>query len=178
MLVTDDEALAKRAKHLTTQARLPGLEYSHDEVGFNYRLTNVAAAIGVAQLEQLDGFVRRKAEIAATYDAALGALPGITLPPRAPWARPSMWLYSILVDEARFGVGSRAIIGRLREAGVESRPLWQPLSRMAPFRTAQRLGAGVGTKLFERGLSLPCSVSLTEAEQELVIDVIRRAASS
>ena len=176
MIVTEDAALAKRAKHLTTQARMPGLEYCHDEIGFNYRLTNVAAAIGVAQLEQLERFVRRKAEIAARYDAELGSLPGVGLPPRAPWARPTMWLYSILVDPAAFGVDSRAVIGALRDAGIESRPLWQPLSRMAPFRDAKKLGGLVGTKLFERGVSLPCSPSLTDAEQSVVIDVVRRAA--
>jgi dTDP-4-amino-4,6-dideoxygalactose transaminase len=176
MLVTDDETLARHAKHLTTQARLPGLDYDHDEVGFNYRMTNVAAAIGLAQLEQLPDFLTRKMRIADTYDAGLKDLPGLTLPPRCGWARPSMWLYSILVDASRFGMQSRALIRALGKEGIECRPVWQPLSRMQPFRSAPRLGGRVGERLFLDGLSIPCSVSLTEEAQAAVIAAIRRAA--
>jgi dTDP-4-amino-4,6-dideoxygalactose transaminase len=172
MITTDDEALARRAKHLTTQARLPGLEYRHDEVGYNYRLSNLAAALGVAQLEQLPDFVRAKGAIADRYDAAFAGVPGLTTPPRVAGCAPSWWLYSVLVDEERFGCSSRALLERLRRAGVHTRPIWSPLHTMPMYRDARRLGGEVAEELFARGLSLPCSVGLREAEQRRVIDAV------
>jgi dTDP-4-amino-4,6-dideoxygalactose transaminase len=174
MIVTDDERLAQRAKHLSTQARLPGPEYRHDEIGYNYRLTNIAAAIGLAQLEMLSSFVERKAEIAARYDAALRELDGISLPPRCEWASSTTWLYTILVDEQRRGGGRDALIARLQRAAIEARPIWSPVHTLAPFRDAPRLGSGrIAERLFARGLSLPSSVTLTIDDQQRVIDVLR-----
>lgn len=174
MLTTDDPALAKRAKHLTTQARLPGPEYRHDEIGYNYRLTNLAAAIGVAQLEQLPTFLRRKDEIAGRYDEALREIPGITPPPRASWADPSMWLYTLSLDTARFGADRRGLLARLEKSRIQSRPIWTPLHAMPLYANATRLGSGeIADGLFERALSIPCSTSLAGPEQERVIDAIR-----
>jgi dTDP-4-amino-4,6-dideoxygalactose transaminase len=178
MIATNDAALARRAKHLTTQARLPGLDYFHDEVGYNYRLTNLSAALGVAQLERLDAFVARKRQIAMRYDAAIGAIPGITLPPRPEWADPTYWLYSILVDEAVTGISRGAIQEKLLAAQVESRSLWVPAHRMPFYKDAVCLGNGTGNVLFERGLSLPCSVALTEGEQARVIEALSEAAGA
>jgi aminotransferase in exopolysaccharide biosynthesis len=165
MIVTDDEALARRAKHLTTQARLPGLAYRHDEVGYNYRLTNVAAALGCAQLEQLPGFLAAKQRIAARYDAALGER--FTLPPRAPWAVPSWWLYSI-----RAGAGRDAVLAKLAEQKIEARPIWTAVHQMPMYRDAPRLGGARAEQLAAEALSIPCSVGLTAADQERVIDVL------
>ena len=178
MIVTRDAALADRAKHLTTQARLPGPDYLHDEIGYNYRLTNLAAALGVSQLELLDAFVARKRAIADAYDAALREVPGVTLPPRPHWAAPSFWLYSILVDPARAPVGRRAVQERLRAVGIETRSLWVPAHEMPFYRDVPRLGGTVGERFFAQGLSLPCSVALSEAEQAEVIEAITDALSS
>ena len=173
MITTDDPALARRAKHLTTQARLPGPEYRHDEVGYNYRLTNLAAAVGVAQLEQLPGFLAAKRRIAARYDEALGAVAGITLPPRARWAEPSLWLYSIGIDARALGRDRRRMVDDLAAAGIQARPIWSPLHTMPMYREQPRLGGAVAEDLFEAGLSLPCSVSLTPAQQDAVVRAIR-----
>jgi dTDP-4-amino-4,6-dideoxygalactose transaminase len=175
MIVTSDAAMARRARHLSTQARLPGPEYFHDEVGYNYRLTNLSAALGVAQLERLESFIARKRAIARRYDEALGGLPGITLPPRPAWAAPSMWLYSILVDPAVAGIDRRALHERLREKGIESRAVWAPAHLMPFYQDAPRLGGAVSETLFDRGLSLPCSVALTPAQQATVIEVLCEA---
>ena len=176
MITTDDPELARRAKHLTTQARIPGLEYRHDEVGYNYRLTNVAAAIGLGQLERLPAFLEKKKEIARRYDEAFAGLPGIRTAPRAPWCTPSSWLYSILVDPAEAGLDRTALLERLREASIESRPLWSPLHTMAMFAGARRLGTGrVAEHLFARGLSLPSSVGLSAAQQDRVISAVQAA---
>ncbi len=169
MLVTDDEELATRARHLSTQAKVPDIGYLHDEVGYNYRLTNVAAALGVAQLERLDEFVAAKRRIAARYDAAFGDGP-LTLPPRLEGAEATYWLYSVLAPE-----GQRdALLEHLQAHEIDARALWRPLHLQPPYAGVERLGGDVGLDLFARGLSLPCSTDLTEADQERVIAATRQ----
>lgn len=172
MLVTADARLADRARHLSTQARLPGPGYRHDAVGYNYRLTNLAAALGVAQLEQLPDFLARKAAIARRYARGLVDLP-VALPPEAPWAVPSWWLYTVLIDPAR--ATPAAVAADLAAAGVQSRPLWVPLHRQRPYRGAERIGGAIADRIARRGLSLPCSVQLEATQQERVIAALRRA---
>ncbi len=172
MITTDDEALARRAKHLTTQARLPGREYRHDEIGYNYRLTNIAAAIGTAQLEQLDAFIAKKLAIADRYDAAFRDLPGVSLPPRAAGMSPTMWLYSVLIDPREFGCHRSEVIDELQRRGIQSRPIWSPLHTMPMFRDAGRLGGRVAEELFAGAISLPCSVGLGEDDQARVVDAV------
>ncbi|MBW3661981.1 MAG: DegT/DnrJ/EryC1/StrS family aminotransferase [Actinobacteria bacterium] len=172
MIVTDDAELASRAKHLTTQAKRPGLGYVHDEVGYNYRLTNVAAAIGVAQLEQLPSYLDAKRKLAARYTEALAELP-IDPAPHAGWADPSFWLYSVLLAD---GAPPRdQVLDRLNEAGVLARPLWLPLHRQPPYEGAIFIGSTVADDLYTRGLSLPSSVGLTDGEFERVVEEFRKA---
>ena len=175
MLATGNVRLAEHARHLTTQARLPGPEYLHDEIGYNYRLTNLAAAVGVAQLEQLPAFIERKHQIAARYDAAFAGLPGISVPPRPTWAQPTLWLYSILIDPATTGIDRRWMLDQLAGSGIQSRPVWAPAHVMPFYRDAPRLGGAVGDRLFAQGLSLPCSTGLTDADQNRVIDAVLSA---
>jgi dTDP-4-amino-4,6-dideoxygalactose transaminase len=172
MLVTDDEALAARGRHLVRQARVAGPDYVHDEVGYNYRLTNVAAALGVAQLEQLPGFLARKREIGARYDAAFAGVPGLTAPPRQPWAQPSHWLYTLLVDAAVFGCDAPALRAALAEEGIDARSVWCPAHLMAPYRALPRRGGAVAEQLFAEGVSLPSSVGLDEGDQQRVIAAV------
>lgn len=150
-IATNDERLAVRARHLTTQARLLGPEYLHDEIGYNYRLTNLAAALGVAQLERLPEFVACKRAIVARYDEAFCGLPGITISPRPQWAHPSMWLYSVLIDPHEAGVDRRTVFMRLEQVGVQTRPVWAPSHLMPFYRDADRLDGRVGERLFEQG---------------------------
>lgn len=169
MFTTDDPHLAAQAKHLSTQARLPDRGYLHDEIGFNYRLTNIAAALGVAQLERLDGFVAKKREIAGRYAAAFAGTE-IGTPPQLPGQESTYWLYSILVPASR-GAGARdELQDFLAEADVESRSLWRPLHMQPPLQSALKLGGATGEDLFARGLSLPCSTDLEEADQKRVIE--------
>ena len=171
MIVTDDDALAARARHLTTQAKVPDVGYLHDEVGFNYRLTNLAAGLGLAQLERLDEFVAAKHRIAARYDAAFVDLP-LELPPRVDGLDATYWLYSVLVPEAD-GRGRDEFLAHLNGLGVGARALWRPLHAQPPFASAPVLGGGVGDGLFARGLSLPCATELTDADQDRVIAAVR-----
>jgi perosamine synthetase len=174
-LVTNDAHVASRARYLTTQAREDGPEYIHGEVGFNYRLTNIQAALACAQLELLDSFLERKRDIAERYARAFQDVPGIQLMQSAPWAEPAFWLNTILVDESRFGRDSRALMGWLAERGIESRPLWQPLHRSPAHAGADAGPIVVADALYANALSLPSSVGMDEAQQQRVIDAVAEA---
>jgi perosamine synthetase len=173
MILTRNADWAARARYLTTQAKDDPIEFVHGAVGFNYRLTNIQAALGCAQAEALEEHVAAKRRIAARYAEALSDVPGITLMPEAPWAESVFWLYTILVDSAGFGVDSRALLGRLAAAGIQSRPLWQPLHRSPAHAAGPEYHCPVADNLNARALSLPCSVGLTDEEQDRVIRVIR-----
>lgn len=174
MIVTDDEALARRARHLSTQARLPGLAYDHDEVGYNYRLSNLAAALGLAQLEELDRLLTARRESAARYDAALAGIDGIHAAPRAPWADPSFWLYTAALDEPDPARRDR-IIAALGAGGIEARPIWRPIHQTRLYADAARLGGDVADRIFASALCLPSSSSLGREDQERVIERLAAA---
>lgn len=169
MLVTNSEALAKRAKYLTTQAKDDALEFVHGEVGYNYRLANVLAALGVAQLEQLDAFLVKKREIARTYDAALERIPGLAPPAAAAWASPNNWLYTIRVRAGVYGRSSRELLRFLKERTIEARPLWQVMHRSPAHTGAFSWRCEVADELNAACLSIPCSVGLSDAQQARVI---------
>jgi len=172
MLVTDNETWARRARHLTTQAKDDPIEYVHGEIGFNYRLTNVQAAMGVAQLERLEEFLGRKRAIAARYAEALGNVSGVTLMREAPWATSAWWMYTVLIDETRYGRDSRALLKALEADAIQTRPLWQPLHRSKAHGGAFPPPCPVAERLNREALSLPCSVGLSEADQRRVCDRI------
>jgi perosamine synthetase len=176
MLVTDRLDWARRARHLTTQAKADPVEYLHTEVGYNYRLTNVLAAIGLAQMERLDVCLAAKRAIAEGYAAALGSLPGVTLMPEAAWARSAFWMYTVLLGPGA-ALGSRELLSRLAMRGIQTRPLWQPMHRSAAHAGAAALGGAVAERLNREALSLPCSVGLQPEAQRYVIDQILELAA-
>jgi perosamine synthetase len=176
MLTTDNDSWAERARYLTTQAKDDPIEYVHENIGYNYRLTNVAAAIGLAQLEQLDGFIAKKRAIAAVYERAIAGCPGIGAHPAAPWADPTYWLYTITVDETVAGYDSRALLRQFAAAGVMTRPLWHPMAGLTPFRDCELVGNGAAHELYRRALSLPSSTTLSAEQQARVIAVLQQSA--
>lgn len=173
MVVTDNKALARRARYLSTQAKDDSLEYVHNEIGYNYRLTNIQAAMGCAQMEQLDAYIAAKRRIASAYTEALKAVPGITPMEEAPWAHSTFWLYSILVDEERYGMDSRALLERLSKKKVISRPLWQPLHLSPAHCRSQAYAIERAEKIQRLALSLPCSVGLGPDDLNRVATLIR-----
>ncbi|MGZ8378121.1 MAG: LegC family aminotransferase [Gemmatirosa sp.] len=175
MLVTDDDRLAARARYLTTQAKDDAVEYVHREVGYNYRLTNVLAAMGLAQLERLDAHVAAKRRIAARYAETLGDVSGLTPMAEAPWAESVFWMYTLTVDPERFGTTARGLMAQLGCAGVQTRPLWQPLHRSPAHAGAYAVACPVADRVHAQALSLPCSVGLTTADQDRVIAAVRAA---
>lgn len=177
MIATDNSDWAERARYLTTQAKDDPLEYIHGAIGYNYRLTNIQAAMGCAQLELLDIYIAAKKRIAETYYLSLNNVPGIRVMPQADWAESVFWLYTVLVDEFEFGMDSRALLHHLDAARIQTRPLWQPMHRSSPHRAAQSYRCEVADRLNREALSLPCSVGLTEEQQSRVLAEIAMAGS-
>ena len=161
MIVTNDPAMAAKAKYLSTQAKDNPIEYMHKEIGFNYRLSNVQAAIGCAQMECLSEFIELKRNIADAYAKGFADLPGVTMMQEAVWARSIFWLSTALIDEEEFGEDSRALMKRLAHRGIQARPLWEPLHRSQALRGVQSVGGEVADDINRRALSLPSSVGLT-----------------
>ncbi len=169
----NDEALCRRVRHLTTTARR-GAEYDHDMVGFNYRMTNLQAAVGCAQVEQLDRFVAAKRRIAERYNQALHSLPGVGLFPRPRWAEGACWFSGITLTRPTVA----EIMPLLRARGVDSRPFWKPIHLQVPYAQVPRAPLPVSDRVWETILTLPCSTGLTEDEQETVIVAVREAVRS
>jgi perosamine synthetase len=176
MIVTNNEEMARRAKHLTTQAKDDAVEYIHSEVGYNYRLTNLLAAVGCAQMELLPEYISKKRQIASVYSSGLEGTLGITTMREAPWAFCTYWLYTVLVNSKDFGVNSRQLLNHFEKAQIQTRPLWQPMHRSKAFEDCGVFECPTAEMLNLSALSLPCSVGLTDEDLHTVIDVLTSAA--
>ncbi|HYH79852.1 MAG TPA: aminotransferase class I/II-fold pyridoxal phosphate-dependent enzyme [Longimicrobium sp.] len=178
MLVSDDAGLIDHARKIATQARDVAPHYEHSEVGYNYRLSNVLAAIGVAQLEVLEDRVAARRRNFDFYQAALGELPGIGFMPEAPWGRHNRWLTCITIDAAAFGATPDAVRRVLEARGIEARPLWKPMHLQPVFAGYPTVGGQVSEELFSTGLCLPSGSNLTQAELERVAEAVHDVARS
>jgi pyridoxal phosphate-dependent aminotransferase EpsN len=175
MLVSDDPELIAHARKLATQAREPVAHYEHLEVGYNYRLSNVLAAIGRGQLRVLEERVAARRRNFAFYVDALGELPGLEFMPEAPWGRSSRWLTCLTVEPREFGMDREGLRLALEAENIEARPVWKPMHLQPVFARYPRVGGAVAEDLFARGLCLPSGSSLSSAELERVVQVIQRA---
>ena len=169
MLVTENEEWAEKAKYLTTQAKNDPIEYVHGEVGYNYRLTNLLAAVGCAQMEQLADYIETKRTIAARYSEKLQNLPGVVPMRSAPWATSTFWMYTILIEDETFVMDSRTLMRTLASRKIQCRPLWQPIHQSPAHASKDIMSLPVAEQLARQALSLPCSVGLTESDQNKVI---------
>jgi perosamine synthetase len=172
MVFTRDAALHRRMQILRDHGMEKGRRYWHVEAGFNYRMTNIQAAIGLAQMERIDFFLGRHHEIARHYTQRLREVPGLTLPPAAPWADAICWLYSIAVDEAGAGLDRDRLVRELAQHGVETRNLFFPLHLQPPYPPPPDAEFPVSAWLSARGLSLPTSKDLEPAQIDRVCDAI------
>jgi perosamine synthetase len=175
-LVSNDERLLRRARHLSTTARV-GAEYDHDEVGFNYRMTNLQAAVGCAQLERLDQFVEVKRRCRAVYREATADLEGVAPFPEAPWARSACWFSGFWV-QSREPDRVASIRAALREDGIDARPFWKPMHLQRPYAKAPAEAQPVTDELWSRIVTLPCSTSITDDEMDHVVSSVRRRISA
>ncbi|WP_028322838.1 DegT/DnrJ/EryC1/StrS family aminotransferase [Desulfatiglans anilini] len=186
MLASDDEELICHARGLAQQARIPQAHYEHTEIGFNYRMSNILAAIGRAQLQVIDQRVARRREIFDYYQGALGGLPGLELMPEADYGKANRWLTVILITPDIFGADREQIRLALEAENIESRPVWKPMHLQPVFicigaslpqekkqYIARAVGGQVSEDLFARGLCLPSGTAMTEGDLDRVIAVIR-----
>lgn len=173
MVLTDNARWAEKCRYLASQANDNPVEFVHGDIGYNYRLSNLQAALGCAQIELLEHHVARKRRIAARYNRILSRIPGIHVMPQAPWARTTYWLYTILVDEAKYGMDARELGRQLLEHGIETRPLWEPMHLSKPHAGHQTLGGAVAERLCRQSLCLPCSVGFDLEHVERIAHHIR-----
>lgn len=171
MLVTDDEALAGRARHLSTQGKKDTERYWHDETGYNYRLPNVNAAIGCAQLEQLDSFLQSKRRLAELYRRELQGASGVRLVWEPADARSNFWMNTVVFESAE---RAEEIGRRLNAEGFGSRPLWAPCHRQAMFTSLPHADLSVTDRLWRTSLNIPSSANLAEADAKAVVALLRR----
>lgn len=173
MLITKHEEWAKEARFLSTQARDPAPHYEHSTIGYNYRLSNICAAIGLGQLEVLDKRVNQRRRIFSKYADGL-SMPGIRFMPETKGHRSTRWLTTLTIDPNICGVNKDEIMESLMEHEIESRPLWKPMHLQPVFRGAKYHGEGIDEELFQNGLCLPSGSDLTDSEQEEIIFHILR----
>jgi len=162
MVVTDDKDLADKIRIFRDHGMDPEKRYHHSVLGYNYRMTNIQAALGVAQMERIDQIVEQKCTNASLYDKAFQNIPGITLPPSSTWAKNIYWLYSILIDEEKFGVSTVELGVKLNEKSIETRSLFPPIHQQPIYDTGQHLP--VCEELAASGLSLPSSANINKDE--------------
>lgn len=173
MLVSEDKALVNHAVKLATQARDPAPHYEHSEIGYNYRMSNVLAAIGRGQLQVLEDRVQARRRNFEFYAQHLGSLPGIVFMPEAPWGRHTRWLTTLTIDPVAFGADREAVRLALERENIEARPVWKPMHLQPVFRGCECIGGAVAEDLFNRGLCLPSGSNLTEQELQRVVSIVQ-----
>lgn len=187
MLASDDPELIEKARFLSQQARDPAPYYEHSQIGFNYRMSNILAAIGRGQLRVLEERIRRKREIFSYYKQSLCDLPGIEFMPEPPYARSTRWLTVVLITPEEFGAAPETVRLALEAENIESRPVWKPMHLQPVFNNgahpvagksvnAAKAGGKVAEDLFRRGHCLPSGTAMTDDDLDRIVTVIRSAA--
>jgi len=175
MLVSHEKALVDRARFLATQARDPAPHYEHSCIGYNYRLSNVLAAIGRGQLKTLAQRVAMRRRIFERYVEGLGDLPGVEFMPEAPYGRPNRWLTCLTISPEVCGADRESVRLALEAENIEGRPVWKPMHMQPVFAGTRVFGGAVSERLFRDGLCLPSGSSLSPDEQDRVISIVRRS---
>ncbi len=174
MLVSDDRELVERARFLAAQARDRAPHFEHSVRGYNYRMSNVLAAIGRGQLELLERRVAAKRRIFDAYRSRLGDLPGIEFMPEAPYGRATRWLTCLTVDPDAFGADRETVRLALERENIEARPVWKPMHLQPLYRDCRTVGGAVTERLFAHGLCLPSGTALGDDDLERITGIVRR----
>jgi perosamine synthetase len=174
MIVCSDAGLARSARYLTTQAKDNPVKYVHNEIGYNFRLSNLQAAMGVAQLQTLERRIQAKRRNYRLYERLLAGIPGISLMAVAEGTRANYWLYAVLVDKKLFGMDKDGLMQRLAKAGIEARPLWMPNHLQKPYRGCEAYRLEQAVSLWKKVLNFPSSPQLSAKEIEYICATVRR----
>jgi len=172
MLLSNDADLAAHARFLSTQAKEPVAHYEHVEVGYNYRMSNILAALGRAQLSRLDEMIARRRAIRERYASLVDGFAGVRLLAREGDDESNTWLTALVIDETTAHADAAAVLAALDAADIEGRPLWKPMHAQPVFAEAPRLSTGVADRLFARGVTLPSGSKLDDADVDRVVDVL------
>lgn len=173
MIVSMDEELLRRAKHLTTQAKADEANFIHDEIGYNYRLTNLQAALGLAQMEQLEDFIAVKRRNFERYKRALSEVPGLFMPEFRDGIRSNCWFYTLCCDPP-YPLSRTELIDRLKERGIQARPIWGLIHEQKPYKGSLCYQIESAKKYWACVVNLPCSTNLKEEDVDRVVNVIQR----
>jgi dTDP-4-amino-4,6-dideoxygalactose transaminase len=171
-LVSSNEKWAQKARFLSTQARDAAPHYQHSQIGYNYRMSNVLAGIGRAQLQVLEERVSARRRIFEMYRRALCGVPGVEFMPEASWGRHNRWLTTLTIDPNGFGANREDVRVTLSARNIEARPVWKPMHLQPVFLGCERWGGNVAANLFQRGLCLPSGSSMKDSEVAAVIETI------
>jgi len=170
MITTNDKKLYQRAKFLRDHAMNPEKRYWHPEIGYNYRMTNLQAALGLAQLERIDELIEKKRQIFGWYKEFLGDLEGIRLNPEKEWAKNVFWMVCMVLEK-ELGISRDELMAKLKEKGIDTRPFFYPMSQMPMYNSGE--GRSVTYNLSERGLNLPSGVNLNKDEVQWICETIK-----
>ncbi|MCJ7679818.1 MAG: LegC family aminotransferase [Candidatus Aminicenantes bacterium] len=174
MIVTDDEKIAEKARYLTTQAKDDPVRYIHHQIGYNYRLTNIQAALGVAQLERLSDHLIAKKSNYDFYRKEIADIPGLTLAGTPDYADNNHWMYALLIDKKTYGRDRENLMSYLTDNGIQSRPLWMLNHLQKPYAGCRAYRIEQALNLYDRTLNIPCSVNLTEEDREHVVKMLKK----
>jgi dTDP-4-amino-4,6-dideoxygalactose transaminase len=174
VLVTDDAEIARKVRHWSTQSREPFPWYEHEEIGYNYRMSNILAPIGRAQLKRLPDIVKRRREIRDTYATTLNTIPGVCVMDDPPWGTSNGWLTTVRFSQSIIPSAPIRIREALETRDIESRPVWKPMHQQPVFASAESIITGVADQIFNEGLCLPSGTSMTNTQIDRVIDEIVR----
>ncbi len=169
MILTDDEKLAEKAKYLTTQAKDDPIRYVHDEIGYNFRLTNIQAALGVTQLEQLPAILKRKKELFDYYRSAIEDIDGLSLSKVPNYADNNHWLNLLQIDSKEIGEDHETLMQRLEKNGIQTRPVWMLNHQQKPYKNCQNYKIEKANILVENSLCLPSSSNLTNENLKKIV---------
>jgi dTDP-4-amino-4,6-dideoxygalactose transaminase len=174
-LVTDDREIAQKVRHWSTQSREPFPWYEHEEIGYNYRMSNILASIGRAQLKRLPEIVKRRREVRDIYATTLDKIPGVSVMGDPPWGTSNGWLTTVRFSNLDHPDAPTRVREDLAVQDIESRPVWKPMHQQPVFAGAESVVTGVANQIFEEGLCLPSGTTMTNAEIDRVIGEIVKA---
>jgi dTDP-4-amino-4,6-dideoxygalactose transaminase len=172
MLASEDAGLIEHARKLSQQAREPAPHYEHVEIGYNYRLSNILAGIGIGQLSVLESRVSRRRAIFRRYSEQIASLPGVTFMPEAAYGRHNRWLTVLLIEPEMFGATRELVRLALEARNIESRPVWKPMHMQPVFKDAVCVGGAVSERLFDLGLCLPSGSAMSDDDVDRVCEVL------
>ena len=173
MVVGDNEELVEKVRFLSSQAKKDTLYFIHDEIGYNYRMLNLQAALGTSQIDQLESFIETKIKNYNIYKEELEKIEGLEILPFVEGIRANHWFYSLKIDKEKYGIGRDELLQKLVDAGIQTRPIWGLIHQQKPYSACQNYEIEKALYYYDRILNLPCSSNLTEKEVYQVIEKIR-----